>query len=278
MKKVTILANRSKEPVLAVLGQVQPWLAERAEVTVDLDLACDLDADRPDFVVALGGDGQMLRAARHIAGRGIPLLGINLGKFGFLTETTEEEFQAVLTDVLEDRHTVSERMMLRCTLERDGSTVLDTVGLNDAVVSRTALSRLITLDLHVDGDLVTTYRADGLIVSTPVGSTAHSLAAGGPIVHPEMEALLVAPICPHTLSNRPLVLPGHARLIMAVQEAAEPPALTVDGQVHCELRVGDRVRVRKAESPLRLIQTGRNQFFPTLRSKLDWRGQPRYVR
>ena len=169
-------------------------------------------------------------------------------------------------------------MMLSCVLERDGREVLSTVALNEAALSRTALSRIITIDLHVDGELVTTYRADGLIVATPVGSTAHSLAAGGPIVHPEVDAIVVTPICPHTLSNRPLVLPGSLCVTLEAKQWAERPALTVDGQVNRELDQGDLVRVRRAEQPLKLVQTGRNVFFETLRTKLDWRGQPRYVK
>jgi NAD+ kinase len=169
-------------------------------------------------------------------------------------------------------------MMLECSLERDGEVLLKTLGLNDTVVSRTALSRLITVDLSVNDEPVTTYRADGLIMATPVGSTAHSLAAGGPIVCPEMNAFVVAPICPHTLSNRPLVLPGDVQLAVRTRQAAELPQLTVDGQVNCQLREDDVVRVRRAGVSLRLIRTGRQSFYETLRNKLDWRGQPRYVR
>ena len=278
MKRVLILGNKAKEPVLRAVERVESWLAQRAGVTVDLDMAGPLASGQVDFAVVLGGDGSVLRAARHVAGHGVPLVGINVGKFGFLTETTADQFEAVLTEVLEDRHDLSERMMLSCVLQRDGAEALSTVALNDAVLSRTALSRLMTLDFQVDGELVTTYRADGLIVATPAGSTAHSLAAGGPIVYPDLEAMVVAPICPHTLSNRPLVLPGGLELTMIPRESAEPPALTVDGQVCAELCAGDVVRVRRAEASLKLIQTGRNRFFETLRNKLDWRGQPRYVR
>lgn len=277
MKRVIILGNSAKDAVLRAVERIEPWLAQHAEVQVDLDMASELQAGRVDLALVLGGDGSVLRAARHVAGHGIPLLGINVGKFGFLTETSADDFEGVLTEVLEGRHTVTERMMLSCVLEREGAEILRTVALNDAVLSRTSLSRLITIDLHVNGELVTTYRADGLIVATPVGSTAHSLAAGGPIVYPELRALVVSPICPHTLSNRPLVLPASPELTMAARESAEPPALTVDGQSNTELREGDLVRVQTAEAPLMLIQTGRNTFFETLRNKLDWRGQPRYV-
>ena len=278
MKKVVILANKQKSGVLEALGAIEPWLAERAKVRVDLEMEKPVDARQADFAVVLGGDGSMLRAARQVGGSGVPLLGINVGKFGFLTEGSVDDFQELLGGALDGRCHTSERMMLRCTLERDGKAELDTVGLNDAVISRTALSRTITMDVQVDGEPMTTYRADGLIVASPVGSTAHCLAAGGPIIHPHMEALVILPICPHTLSNRPLVLPPTMVLTIAARDAAEPPALTEDGQVSATLQEGDLVRVRKADAPLKLLKLGREDFFGTLRNKLDWRGQPRYGR
>jgi len=277
MKRIVILGNKAKEAVLAALERIEPWLARRAEVLVDLEMAAPLEADPPDFAVVLGGDGSVLRAARKVGPLGIPLLGLNVGKFGFLTETTASEFEQVLTDALEGRYELAERMMFRCILERDGRPELDTVGLNEAVVSRTSLSRLISIELLVDSEPVTTYRADGLIISTPVGSTAHSLAAGGPILSPQMSAFVVTPICPHTLSNRPLVLPGELKLSMSARLCPEAPALTVDGQINRALREGDLVHVQRAERPLLLMRTGRQTFFQTLRNKLDWRGQPRYV-
>lgn len=277
-QKVIIVGNRAKDAVHEAMAEIEPWLAERAEVRVDMDLEAPVGQEDADFALVLGGDGTVLRAARHLAPSGVPLLGVNLGKFGFLTETNAEFCKETLTDVLEGRFSLADRMMLACVLERDGRTAMSTVGLNDVVVGRTSLSRMITLDVEVGGEPMTTYRADGLIVATPVGSTAHCLAAGGPILHPDMEALIVAPICPHTLSNRPLVLPGHLKLDIMPCQWAEPPAVTVDGQVHEELGEGDVVHVHKAPRPLKLIQTGRNAFFSTLRNKLDWRGQPRYVK
>ncbi len=278
MKKVVIVGNKAKEAVQEAVERIEPYLAEQVEVRVDLEMEDEESAAGADFALVLGGDGTVLRAARALGPAGVPLLGVNVGKFGFLTETTADELREVVGEVLEGRFEVAERMMLRCVLEREGGAAVDTVGLNDAVVGRTSLSRIITIELSVDDEPVTTYRADGLIVSTPVGSTAHSLAAGGPILRPEMEALIVTPICPHTLSNRPLVLPAGMKVTLAARNWSEPPALTVDGQVHEELREDDVIRVERAQEPLRLIQTGRNRFFATLRNKLDWRGQPRYVR
>lgn len=277
MRRIIILGNKSKKSVLEALDEVETWLSERAEVVVDLEMEAAVEPEDVDFGLVLGGDGSMLRAARRVGVHGVPLLGINVGKFGFLTETSADRFQSVLSDVLAGRYELVERMMLACRLERDGEVLLDTMALNDAVVSRTALSRLMTIEFRVDGELVTTYRADGLIIATPVGSTAHSLASGGPIVHPELDALVVTPICPHTLSNRPLVLPPEAEINLSAPEFAEPPALTVDGQVSETLKKTDLVRIRRSETPLQLIRTGRMTFFETLCNKLDWRGQPRYV-
>lgn len=277
MKNVLVLGNKAKAAALTACRELEPWLAERAEVTVDFEMDAPLDG-RFDFAVVLGGDGSVLAAARHLAPAGVPLVGVNVGKFGFLTETTLENLHDVLELVLAGECSISERMMIRCVLERDGEEMLSAIGLNDAVLSRGALSRLITLDLEVDGEKVTTYRSDGIIVATPVGSTAHSLAAGGPLLCPDLQALIITPICPHTLSNRPLVLPGCSNLTLTVHGGAEAPALTVDGQVNQELLPGDRVHVRCADQPLRLITTGRHTFFDTLRNKLDWRGQPRYVK
>lgn len=278
IRRVVIVGNKAKDGVHAAVGAIRPWLAERIEVRVDLELEARVEAGGVDAALVLGGDGTMLAAARKLAPQGIPLLGLNVGKLGFLTEAGAEEPREVLTDVLEGRYTLVERMMLSCALERGGQEVLTAVGLNDVVVARQSLSRIATLDFQVDGELVATYRADGLIVATPVGSTAHSLAAGGPIVHPDLDAMIVTPICPHTLSNRPLVLKGSSVVTIAGREWAGMMGLTVDGQINEVLDDGDLVRVRRAPAPLKLIQTGRNAYFRTLRNKLDWRGQPRYVR
>jgi NAD+ kinase len=278
VSRAIIVGNKAKPAVHEALEGVRSWLAERVEVTVDLEMQGAVGEGDFDLAVVLGGDGSVLAAARILAPLGVPLLGLNLGKFGFLTETNADDYEDVLTDVLEGRFTLAERMMLDCVLERNGQEAMHSVGMNDVVVSRVSLSRIATLDFHVGGELVTTYRADGLIIATPVGSTAHSLAAGGPIVHPEMDGLVVTPICPHTLSNRPLVLPADVTVSVVARDGAEWTGLTVDGQVSHEMTDGDIVRVRKAPRPLKLIQTGRNVFFSTLRNKLDWRGQPRYVR
>lgn len=277
MKKVILFGNPEKETVAHALDELQPWLEERAEVHRDTDMNVRWSNGEMDFAVALGGDGTMLSAARKFSDEEIPVVGINMGKFGFLTETTMEECHETLEDVFEDRYTVCERMMLRAVLEREGQIIQQTAGLNDVVVSRSCLSRLLTLDFRVDGESVNTYRADGLIIATPVGSTAHSLSAGGPIVYPGMHGFVVSPICPHTLSNRPIITPPEDELEVQPCEYAEPPALTVDGQIFTPLQEDDVVRVTNSNKKLRLIQTGRQHFFHTLRNKLGWSGHPNYV-
>ena len=278
MKKVVIFADRNKESVSAAMDGLCGWLEERAQMEVDTDLGSPWTEGPVDLVVVQGGDGMMLHAARKFSPDEVPVLGINLGKFGFLTQATLDQAREILEDALEDRYPVEERMMIRCRLERNGETILDTLGLNDAVVSRSCLSRLLTLELMVGGEPVNTYRADGVIVATPVGSTAHSLAASGPILVPTLEAFVVTPICPHTLSNRPIVIPPDRTLEVCPRDYAETPALTVDGQVHSPLEEGDRVRIERAEEKLHLLRTGERTFFETLRNKLGWSGQPRYVR
>ena len=278
MKNVLLVGNKDKPQVREALSDLEPWLRSRVNLEVDLELTGDTDPAEFDLAVVLGGDGSVLRAARTFGDPEVPVLGINLGKFVFLTESTSYEARDVLTDVLDGDYTVEPRMMLRWSVLSDGEVIERALGFNDVVLSRTALSRLIAIKFSVDGEHATTYRADGLIVSTPVGSTAHSLAAGGPILYPGMEAFVITPICPHTLSNRPLVLPGESTLELEVEDFVEQPALTVDGQVNRCMEHEQRVRIEKAPHSLKLVRTGRRTFFSTLHDKLDWRGQPRYER
>ena len=223
-----------------------------------------------DLVVVVGGDGTLLSAARWLAGHPRPILGINLGGLGFMTETGPEEAKAVLLEVLAGRYSVSRRMTLDATLMRGRRAIARQVVLNDVVIAKSALARMIDLEVTIDGDEVTTYRADGLIVSTPTGSTAYSLSAGGPIIHPEMAALLIAPICPHTLTMRPLVVPAGARVELSLTTGDSEVYLTLDGQVGHPLRGGDRVRVRRGVSPVLMVRSRRQSHYEVLRRKLRW--------
>jgi NAD+ kinase len=222
-----------------------------------------------DLLVVLGGDGTLLAAAR-LAERPVPILPVNLGGLGFLTSVTLEELYPILEQVFEGRNRISERVLLEVEVLREGKIVERQRALNDAVLNKGTLARMIEVDLHIDGTYVCRYRADGLIISTPTGSTAYSLAAGGPIVYPLVEAFLITPICPHMLTNRPLVIPNTSTIEVEFQAGEEPVYLTLDGQVGVELTRGDRVAARKAGTKLRLVRPQRKTYFEILRNKLKW--------
>jgi NAD+ kinase len=222
-----------------------------------------------DLLVVLGGDGTLLAAAR-LAERPVPILPVNLGGLGFLTSVTLEELYPILEQVLEGRNRISERVLLEVEVLREDKIVERQRALNDAVLNKGTLARMIEVDLHIDGTYVCRYRADGLIISTPTGSTAYSLAAGGPIVYPLVEAFLITPICPHMLTNRPLVVPNTSTIEVEFQAGEEPVYLTLDGQVGVELTHGDRVAARKAGTKLRLVRPQRKTYFEILRNKLKW--------
>ena len=227
-----------------------------------------------DLVVVLGGDGTLLAMAGRIA-RGsddVPILGVNFGSLGFLTEITRPELFAALDDVVSGRATLDERMMLTAVVKRGASTAHQTIVLNDVVFTRTALSRIIDLAVWVGDQFVTTVRADGLILASPTGSTAYNLAAGGPIVHPAMEAFVLTPIAPHTLSNRPIVVPAARDVRVTVTEANADAEVYVsfDGQSGLPLERGDEVVVGRAPRPVKLVRATTRTYFEVLRQKLKW--------
>lgn len=227
-----------------------------------------------DLVVVLGGDGTLLAMADRIA-RGehdVPILGVNFGSLGFLTEITRPELFDALGDVVDGRATLDERMMLAAAVQRRGTIAHQTVVLNDVVFTRTALSRIIDLAVWVGDQFVTTVRADGLILASPTGSTAYNLAAGGPIVHPAMEAFVLTPIAPHTLSNRPIVVPAarDVRVIVTAENADAEAYVSFDGQSGLPLEPGDEVVVGKAPRPVKLVRATTRTYFEVLRQKLKW--------
>jgi NAD+ kinase len=227
---------------------------------------------KADLLIVLGGDGTLLGVARALGDEATPILAVNLGTLGFLAETARDELYRVLEEVLGGRFLAEERMRLEVRVERGGSESGRYLALNDAVIARsTAPSRVIDLETWADGMEVTTYHADGLIAATPTGSSAYSLSAGGPLLLPTSSAILLTPICPHTLSQRPLVLPPESDLELRVRDARGGEVhLTVDGQVGCELEEGDRVRVRRAKIPVQLlVPPGRNRY-QVMREKLGW--------
>lgn len=253
------------------------WTTEAAKLVDGGDRQVAEREDIPsqvDLIVVLGGDGTLLSMAKAIAesGRDIPILAVNFGSLGFLTETTRPEIFSSLEAVLNGRATHDLRMMLRATATRQGQPALSHMALNDVVFTRTALSRMIELSVSVGDQFVTAVKADGLIVATPTGSTAYNLAAGGPIVHPSMDAVVLTPIAPHMLTNRPIVIPTEreVRVQSTSSNAGNEVYVTVDGQTGFGLAEGDEIMIAKSERPLRLIRSTTRSYFEVLRQKLKW--------
>jgi len=225
---------------------------------------------RASVVVVFGGDGTILRAARAAAPRGIPILGVNIGGFGFLAEVNGPEVERALHRLLEGDYRLDERMMLRAWVERDGRRIQEVLALNDIVVTKSGYARLLKLHTYVNAEHLATHLADGMIVATPTGSTAYSLSAGGPIVHPGVAGIVLTPICAHTLNARAVVVSADDTIGIRVEPAGAPPVLTVDGQEGFPLQAGDEVRVERSPYQTRLVRLGRGGFYSRLRAKLTW--------
>jgi NAD+ kinase len=229
-----------------------------------------LATQKPKFAIVLGGDGTMLAAARVLAPAAVPMLGVNLGSLGFMTEVPLDELYPTLEAVLRGRCVEDTRALLECELWRRGRRIERYDALNDAVINKTHLARIADFDVEVDGAFISNYKADGIIVSTPTGSTAYSLAAGGPIVVPDAAALLVTPVSPHALTNRPLVLRGDSEIVILVRSAEGTAFLSIDGQQGRELQDGDRIVCRRSKHNVVLLRLGKRTFFDVLRTKLKW--------
>jgi NAD+ kinase len=245
---------------------------ETAALAPDVSVASAGKHDLPgqvDALIVLGGDGTLLSMARAVGDLGVPILGVNLGLLGFLTATTLDEVLPALEALVAGDLAVEERMMLRARLIRGGQALGEYRALNDVVITKSAMSRIIDLAVSVDGRHATAYRADGLIISTPTGSTAYNLSAGGPILFPTMDAVVLTPIAPHTLGNRPIVLPGTQRIDVTLR-ADQEVMLTMDGQVGVPLRERDTVEVQQAAARIRLLRFDQKDFFSVLRTKLKW--------
>ena len=282
MKRVGLVAKPDAVEAQRVVLTLLDWLAARG-LTVVLEkktaglapavsVASATKSELPgqvDAVIVLGGDGTLLSMARAVGDLGVPILGINLGGLGFLTATTLDELLPAMEALLAGDMAVEERMMLSARLLRTGQAVGDYVALNDVVITKSAMSRIIDLSVSVDGRHATAYRADGLIISTPTGSTAYNLSTGGPILFPTMDAVVLTPIAPHTLSNRPIVLPGGQRIDVTLR-GDQDVMLTMDGQVGVPLRERDTVEVGKAPARIRLLRFDQRDFFSVLRTKLKW--------
>ena len=281
IRRVGICVKPEQPELAGLLRALEKWLGERGlEALPDPESGRSTEAagrprhelaERADLVVVLGGDGTLLAVARAIGDRDVPILGVNLGTLGYLAEIARGELFAALEAVLSGRFRIEERMRIEVSVEGAGGALGRYLALNDAVISNTALSRMVHLEMRADGAEVTTYHADGLIVATPTGSTAYSLSAGGPLVYPTMQALVLTPISAHTLTQRPLVLPGTCEVQVRVRDTRGGQVhLTVDGQVGRPLVQGDLVTVRRSARPARLLLDPARSRFDVMRAKLRW--------
>lgn len=286
MKRIAVIANCAKPRAGVVVNRL--WNAARkAGLSVVADPAtaalvkgCAVQKlpalfVKVDAVVAVGGDGTMLRVVRALAGRDIPLIGVNIGSLGFLTSVAEEDLASAIKCLATGKYAESVRSIADCSVERGGKVIEKYRALNDVVITSGATMRVMTMSVSVDGDNVTSYVADGIIVSTPTGSTGHSLSAGGPIVAPEARAMVVSVICPHTLSTRPLVVPDDSRIVVELVESAGRVPLTIDGQVGRLLEQKDKVHVVRSRQSVRFIHLPGHSYFNVLRQKLRWSGSSR---
>jgi NAD+ kinase len=281
MKKIGIYAKRNHPDAVKVARETVAWLQKRnIAVFLDKPLAEEL-GDPPgyagdsipgmvDLIIVLGGDGTLISVARQVGDLRIPILAVNLGSLGFLTEVTLPEIFSVLEMVIRGEFTLSERMMLDAVIRRNLLEVGRYRVLNDIVINKGALARIIDMEAWVNDAYLTTFKADGLIIATPTGSTAYNLAAGGPIVHPGLNCLVISPICPHTLTNRPIIVSEEAIIRIEVKFQDEDVVFTADGQVGMPLKGGDIVEVRKSPNCTLLVNSPFKDYFEVLRTKLRW--------
>jgi NAD+ kinase len=271
--RVVVLVLGSRPAVVAEAERLQVVIAAHAEIVAwDLDFALDLSQVQADLAIVLGGDGSILRAAHQMGYRQLPVIGVNLGKLGFLAGLSPLEFVAVLPDICAGCYRVVEHLMFECQLRRSGDVLWTELGLNETAVRAGPPFRMLEADLYVDAELVTTYSCDGLIVSTPVGSTAHCLSAGGPILRKDLQALVILPISPHTLTNRPVVDSADRVYEIAVPTLQTEAMVVVDGRSVGTLLPGDRLRVERAEPRFKLVEVAGHGYYRTLREKLGWGG------
>lgn len=285
IKKIGIVANIEKENIAGHVRSLKKWLEEQhVQVFLEMAISGKIDsadglswndlARKSELVVALGGDGTMLRAAHYLAGHRVPLLGINLGSFGYLTEVNLNEIHSTLELIINGNFVTEKRMMLDVSIKRGKTVTIAGSVLNDVVINRGDLSRMNELEMEVNGSYLTTYKGDGLIVSTPTGSTAYSLSAGGPIVFPGNDLIIVNPICPHTLTNRPIIFSENSSLRITLWSKDKGAMLTLDGQESYKIKSGDVVTVKKSKHSTMLVLSPYRSYGEILRSKLGWGDLP----
>jgi NAD+ kinase len=280
LKKVGIILKRNKPEAIEIARELIQWFDERSiSVYLEDEVAgqfggttnCPRETlpGMVEVILVLGGDGTLLSVVRLVGERQVPILGVNLGGLGFLTEITLDNLYGVLEGLIKGDYKYHKRMTLHIHVVRDRETVADFTVLNDAVINKGALARIIDLETTINDEYLTTFKADGLIISTPTGSTAYSLSAGGPIVHPSLQTIVITPICPHTLTNRPIIIPDDAIIKATLNSEQEEVILTLDGQVGFSLQFRDTVKVQRGNTIL-LIESPYKSYFEVLRTKLRW--------
>jgi len=285
IKKIGIVANIAKEKSSAYVIRLRDWLLHQGlQVFLDDAVAIRIGestglersnlAAAVDLIVVFGGDGTMLRVARAVCGYDIPILGINIGGLGYLTEVNLNEMINALGMIIEGNFKTEKRMMLDVVADRHGEMVGEGTVLNEVVINRAHLSRIVELETAINDRHLATFKADGLIIATPTGSTAYSLSAGGPIIFPEQNAMILNPICAHTLTNRPVILPEDVRVKVILWTKEQGATLTLDGQVSFTLKSGDTIRVQKSRYVTTLVASPHRDYLEILRTKLGWGGLP----
>ncbi|HYA13851.1 MAG TPA: NAD(+)/NADH kinase [Syntrophales bacterium] len=285
IKKVGIIANEEKEKSRECTIQLRDWALKRGievffeegianKIGVDKGLDRRTLASQVDLLIVLGGDGTILRTVRFVSEYDIPIVGINLGEFGYLTEVNLNEMYSALDLIVKGEYQTDKRMMLDVTIKMGEETIRQQSILNDVVITRGNLSRILNLETTINEGYLTTFRADGIIISTPTGSTAYNLSAGGPIVFPEQDSFVINPICPFTLTNRPIIIPDDAeiRVIMWTKEMGA--TLTLDGQISHTMRSGDSIFIKKSPYVTNLVSSPHRDYMEILRTKLGWGGSP----
>ena len=274
--RVIVLALGERPQIASEAMRLQPLVEQAADVVLfDLEFKADLSQVEADFAIVMGGDGSILRAAHQMGYHQLPILGVNLGKLGFLADLSPNELLGVLPHVCQGFYRVSEHLMFECRVLRGGKPLHQMLGLNEVCILAGRPFSILDVNLYVDAELVTTYSCDGLIVATPIGSTAHSLSSGGPILRKDLQAFVFLPISPHTLTNRPVVDSAERVFELAVSEPHAGTAVVVDGVELCGLEVNDRVRVERAAPTFKLVEVPGRSYYRTLREKLGWGGRLR---
>jgi NAD+ kinase len=287
MNRIGIIAKKNKPEVATIAIPLVEWLwTRKLKVYLEGELGKRFPTtpseghwksiereeipDDVEMIIVLGGDGTLLSVARQVWNKNIPILGVNLGGLGFLTEITLDELYPVLERIVQDDFATDEREVLNAGVIRNGKRIAEFIVLNDAVINKGALARIIDLETTINGEYLSTFRSDGLIISTPTGSTAYNLSAGGPIVYPSLHTIIITPICPHTLTIRPIIIPDDVKIRALLKSKDEEVTLTLDGQQGFTLRFEDVVEVGKAEGRILLIKSPSRHYFELLREKLKW--------